>query len=111
MQSPRYPAGGTPPRRLLGKLWIAAPQNEVTHLYIENDSVWQDVSDTSVKIKKLLSDGTSLWGIGDAGHLARYDGTQWCTPTIAEENLTDIFKGGSSLYVVGDGNTFLKFDY
>ena len=93
------------------KLWIAAPQNEVTHLYIENDTAWQDVSDTSVKIKKLLSDGTSLWGIGDAGHLARYDGTQWCTQTIAEENLNDIFKGGSSLYVVGDGNTFLKFDY
>ena len=44
-------------------------------------------------------------------HLAGYDGTQWCTQTIAEENLNDIFKGGSSLYVVGDGNTFLKFDY
>ncbi|MDP7038115.1 MAG: hypothetical protein QGI45_03080, partial [Myxococcota bacterium] len=93
------------------KIWIAAPQDALTHLYVDESGTWQDVSDTEVKIKKLLSDGTSLWGIGDAGHVARYDGTQWCTQTIAEENLNDIWGDGTSLYVVGDGNTFLKFDY
>ncbi|MDB4929679.1 MAG: hypothetical protein JWM10_2163, partial [Myxococcaceae bacterium] len=91
-----------------GGLWVTGATDVAYRL---DGEAWTSFPlPAGTALRGLWCGGADVWGAGDGGRVAHWDGTAWSTETVGRSDLAAVWDSGAGeRWAVGAGGAALRF--